>query len=86
MPIVLGTNSYTFSAIDTLTGSGNADAVTLTGGLTSASIDLAAGNDTLTLANATNSATVANVETITGGTGAETITLGSVLTNSNTVD
>ena len=86
MPIVLGTNSYTFSTIDTLTGSGNADAVTLTVGQTNASIDLAAGNDALTLAAATNSLTLANIETITGGTGAETLTLGSALTNSTTVD
>ncbi len=86
MPIVLGTNSYTFSSIDTLTGSGNADAVTLTAGQTNASIDLAAGNDSLTLAAATNSLTLANIETITGDTGAETLTLGSALTNSTTVD
>ncbi len=57
-----------------------------TGALTNASIDLGAGNDTLTFGNFTNSATVANTETITGGTGADTVTLGTALTTAMSVD
>ena len=48
--------------------------------LSNASIDLGAGNDTLTFGNFTNTATVANVETITGGTGNDSVTLASALT------
>ena len=49
-------------------------------------IDLAGGNNKLTLGNFTNSATVANVQTVTGGTGADSITLGSALTAAMAVD
>ena len=73
-------NTATFSAVDTLTSGTGDDTIVLTGPINNASIDLGAGNDTLTFGNFANSATVANVETITGGTGADTVTLGTVLT------
>ena len=49
-------------------------------------IDLGAGSDRLTFANATNNVTVANTETIIGGTGNDTITLSSALGNAMSVD
>jgi Ca2+-binding RTX toxin-like protein len=52
----------------------------------SASIDLGAGSDVLTLGNFANSATISNAETIIGGTGADTVTLGSPLTTAMSVD
>ncbi len=44
------------------------------------SVDLGAGNDSLTLANGTNTLTVNHVETITGGTGDDTVTLSAAAT------
>jgi hypothetical protein len=86
VPIVLGTNSYTFSTIDTLTGSGNADAVTDTVTLSTAinngSVDLGAGSDMLTLANLTNRLTIANTETVQGGSGNDTIVLTGAIARS----
>ncbi len=70
----------------TLIGGTGADTITLGAVATNASIDLGAGNDTLTFGNFTNSATVANTETITGGTGADTVTLGTALTTAMSVD
>ena len=60
--------------------------MTLSAAAASASIDLGAGNDTLTLGNFANSATVSNVETLTGGTGADTVTLATALTTAMSVD
>ena len=63
------------SNVNTLIGGAGNDAVTLGTAAANASIDLGAGSDKLTLANATNTAAVANVETLVGGTGNDTITL-----------
>ncbi|MBN8905580.1 MAG: hypothetical protein J0H99_02930, partial [Rhodospirillales bacterium] len=88
MPVVIniGSNTYTFSTVDTLTSGGTDDSVTFTGALTNTSLDFAAGSDVLTLANVANSLSVKNVETISGGTGADTLTLGTSLSTSMTVD
>ena len=56
-----------------ISGTSGNDNITLTTPIFNESVDLGAGNDTLTLANGTNSATVANTETIIGGTGNDTI-------------
>ena len=66
-----------------ITGTPGNDAITLSALVSNASIDLGAGNDTLTLANGTNSATVANTETIIGGSGNDTITLATAATNAS---
>ncbi len=46
-------------------------------------IDLAAGNDKLTLGNFTNTGSASNVETVIGGTGADTVTLGNAVTGAS---
>ncbi len=55
-------------------GAGN-DTRTLTALILNGSVDLGAGQDTLTLANGTNTLTVANTETVIGGTGDDTVML-----------
>lgn len=67
-------NTGTFSAVDTLTSGSGDDTIGLSGAVSNASIDLGAGNNTLTFGNFANSATVANTETITGGAGINFIT------------
>ena len=57
--------------------------MTLGTALVNGSIDLGAGNDTLTLANGTNSASVSNTETVTGGSGNDSITLGAAASNAS---
>jgi Ca2+-binding RTX toxin-like protein len=49
--------------------------LTLTSGFTGGTIDLAAGTDTLTLANAVNTFTAVGVESIIGGTDVDIVTL-----------
>ncbi|HTI82878.1 MAG TPA: hypothetical protein VL614_20690, partial [Acetobacteraceae bacterium] len=73
-------NTATISGVDTLISGSGDDTISLSGGVTNASIDLGGGNDTLTFANGTNAASVSNVETVTGGTGADTITIGTAFT------
>ena len=58
-------------------GTSGDDNVTLPFAISSGSIDLLAGTDTLNLANGTNNLTVVNVEILVGGSGTDTITLGS---------
>jgi len=61
--------------ISELIGGFGKDSVTLTTAQSSSIVDLGAGTDSLTLANASNSVSVSNTETITGGTGDDTITV-----------
>jgi Ca2+-binding RTX toxin-like protein len=67
---------------ETITGGSGADAVTLSGALTTGmAVDLGGGANTLNLANGGNTGTVSNVTTLIGGTGADNITLGAALVN-----
>ena len=68
-------NTGTVSNVNTLVGGSGADTITLNTAVTNGSIDLGAGNDTLTFANGSNAATLANVETAIGGTGSDTFVL-----------
>ncbi|MGA3402287.1 MAG: C2 family cysteine protease, partial [Acetobacteraceae bacterium] len=72
-----------FANPQTINGTSGNDSITLTYDLTNGSVDLGAGNDSLTLANGNNSATVANTETIIGGTGNDIITLGAATSNAS---
>jgi len=63
------------SNVATLIGGSGADTISLATAAANASIDLAAGNDTLTLGGFANVATLSNVETALGGTGNDAITL-----------
>ncbi len=60
--------------IETVIGASGAETLTIVAALSSASLDFAAGADTITLANAANSATLTNIETISGVGGADTMT------------
>ena len=52
-----------------------ADSVTVTGALSGATADLAAGNDTLVLNGIGNSLSARGIESLVGGAGADTIVL-----------
>jgi Ca2+-binding RTX toxin-like protein len=66
-----------------ITGGPGNDNKVLASPVTNASVDLGAGEDTLTFADGTNSATVANTETIIGGTGDDTVVLATATNNAS---
>jgi Ca2+-binding RTX toxin-like protein len=73
-------HTITMSGVDFVASAGGAfdDRVTLSAAVTSFSIDLGGGRDTLLLAAGTNSVSAMNVELVRGNSGADTITaLGS---------
>src|SRR5947209_4011676 len=76
----------TFTTVDTLTSGTGADTIAFTGVLSNASVDMGAGNDTLTLGASGNTVTLANTETVTGGASDDTITLSTALASGNQFD
>uniref|UniRef100_UPI001A965ECD right-handed parallel beta-helix repeat-containing protein n=1 Tax=Sabulicella rubraurantiaca TaxID=2811429 RepID=UPI001A965ECD len=69
-----------------VTGTTGNDAITLLGSVIGATVDLGAGNDTLTLSSAgPNTLVVFNAEVIKGGTQADTVMLGAAISGA-TID
>ena len=63
--LILGdfANTLTVDNVETMTGNGSADTVTL-GTAVTGSVDLGAGSDTLRMSDAGNTLTVSNVESV----------------------
>ena len=79
-----GGQTITTSGIETITGGGGNDTITLGAAQGSGTIDGGSGSDQITFANGTNSVLLQNMETIIGGTGTEILTLGSGVDNTVT--